>query len=132
MRLVILVLAMAGMVFSSGAQQKMTLQECLKTGIENNLGLKKADGEIRKGKLTISENRAKLLPQINMVASLNDNFDPPVSVTDGTAYGKKYNITKTLQYNSAAGVQLQMPLYNQMALTAMDLAKTVDRINALS
>ena len=132
MRLVILVLAMAGMVFSSGAQQKMTLQECLKTGIENNLGLKKADGEIRKGKLTISENRAKLLPQINMVVSLNDNFDPPVSVTDGTAYGKKYNITKTLQYNSAAGVQLQMPLYNQMALTAMDLAKTVDRINSLS
>ena len=123
---------MAGMVFNSSAQKQMTLQECLNIGIENNLGLKKADGEIRKGKLTISENRAKLLPQINMVASLNDNFDPPVSVTDGTPYGKKYNVTQTLQYNAAAGLQLQMPLYNQMALTAMDVAKTVDRINSLS
>ena len=55
-----------------------------------------------------------------------------MSVTDGTAYGKKYNVTKTLQYNAAAGVQLQMPLYNQMALTAMDLAKLVDHINELS
>ncbi|MGM9835941.1 MAG: TolC family protein [Muribaculaceae bacterium] len=132
MRIAIILLAAIGLCMPSQAQRKLTLQECLKIGIENNLSLKTAEGEIKKGKLTISENRSRLLPQINAVASFNDNFAPPVSVTDGTAYGKKYNVTKTLQYNAAAGVQLQMPLYNQMALTAMDLARLVDHINELS
>ena len=82
-----------------------------------------------KGKHNISENRARLLPQINIGAGLNDNFTPPVSVTDGSAYGKPYNVTKTLQYNSSASVQLQMPLYNQTALTAVDIAKTLAHEN---
>ena len=115
-----------------GAQEKLTLRQCLNIGIENNLSLKVAKGEIVKGKHNISENRARLLPQINFVASLNDNFDPPVSVTDGTAYGKTYNVTKTLQYNSSAALQLQMPLYSQTALTAVSIAKTLDQLNQLS
>ncbi|MGM9804561.1 MAG: TolC family protein [Muribaculaceae bacterium] len=132
MRLVLLVLAVVGLCVPSAAQTRLTLEECLKIGLSNNLMLKTAEGDVQKGKLTISENRAKLLPQINAVASFNDNFAPPVSVTDGTAYGKQYNVTKTLQYNAAAGLQLQMPLYNQMALTAVKVAKTVDRLNELS
>ncbi len=114
------------------AQEKLTLKQCLNIGIENNLSLKVAKGEIVKGKHNISENRARLLPQINFGASLNDNFDPPVSVTDGTAYGKTYNVTKTLQYNSSAALQLQMPLYSQTALTAVSIAKTLDQLNQLS
>lgn len=115
-----------------GAQEKLTLRQCLNIGIENNLSLKVAKGEIVKGKHNISENRARLLPQINFGASLNDNFNPPVSVTDGTAYGKTYNVTKTLQYNSSAALQLQMPLYSQTALTAVSIAKTLDQLNQLS
>ncbi|MGN0281310.1 MAG: TolC family protein [Prevotella sp.] len=115
-----------------GAQERLTLKQCLNIGIENNLSLKVAKGDIVKGKHNISENRAHLLPQINFGASFNDNFDPPVSVTDGTAYGKTYNVTKTLQYNSSAALQLQMPLYSQTALTAISIAKTLDQLNQLS
>ena len=122
----------ASMISSAGAQVTLTLKECIRIGIENNLSLKTSRNEIAKGKLSISENRAKLLPQINAVANLNDNFAPPVSVTDGKAYGKLYNVTKTLQYNAAAGVQLQMPLYSQMARTAVSISQTVDNINQLS
>ena len=76
--------------------------------------------------------RAKLLPQINAVAGFNDNFNPPVSVTDGSAYGNPYNVTKTLQYNASAGIQLQMPLYNQTVYTAVDIARTMNELNRLS
>ena len=110
----------------------MSLKECLTVGIENNLSLKSSRNQETKGKHNISENRARLLPQINFVAGFNDNFTPPVSVTDGTAYGKQYNVTKTLQYNSSASLQLQMPLYSQTALTAVEIAKTLDNINQLS
>ena len=117
---------------AGNAQEKLTLGQCLNIGIENNLSLKIAKGEIVKGKHNISENRSRLLPQINFSASLNDNFDPPVSVTDGTAYGKTYNVTKTLQYHSSAALALQLPLYSQTALTAISIAKTPDQLNQLS
>lgn len=114
------------------AQDVLTLEECLRLGIENNLSLESSRNEIRKGEHTLSENRAKLLPQINAVAGFNDNFNPPVSVTDGSAYGNPYNVTKTLQYNASAGIQLQMPLYNQTVYTTVDIARTMNELNRLS
>lgn len=114
------------------AQEMLTLSQCLQMALDNNLSLQKSRNEIAKGKYSISENQAKLLPQINAVAQLNDNFTPPVSVTDGSAYGKPYNVTKTLQYNASAGLQLQMPIYNQMVYTAIDIAKIADQLNKLS
>lgn len=114
------------------AEERLSLSQCLQMGIERNLSLKTYEGNVVKGKHAISENRAKLLPQINLGAGFNDNFDPAVSVTDGTAYGKLYNVTKTLQYNASASLQLQMPLYSQTALTAVDIAKTLDHLNTLS
>ena len=114
------------------AQDVLTLEECLRLGIENNLFLESSRNEIRKGEHTLSENRAKLLPQINAVAGFNDNFNPPVSVTDGSAYGNPYNVTKTLQYNASAGIQLQMPLYNQTVYMAVDIARTMNELNRLA
>ena len=82
------------------AQETLSLAQCLQMGIERNLNLKTYEGNVLKGKHNISENRSRLLPQINIGAALNDNFTPPVSVTNGRAYGKPYNVTKTLQYLS--------------------------------
>lgn len=132
MKKIILVSVLAAVFHGTRAQETLTLGQCLQMGIENNLSLKASRNEVLKGRHSLSENRAKLLPQINAVASLNDNFTPPVSVTDGSAYGNKYNVTKTLQYNASAGLQLQMPLYNQTVYTAIDIAKTVNRLNSLS
>ena len=114
------------------AQETMSLGRCLQMGIERNLNLKTYEGNVLKGKHNVSENRSRLLPQINIGAGLNDNFTPPVSVTDGRAYGKPYNVTKTLQYNSSASIQLQMPLYSQTALTALEISKTLEQLNTLS
>ena len=74
------------------AQRTLTLEECLRIGIENNLSLVGSRNELRKAKHLLSENRAKLLPQINAVAGFNDNFNPPVSVTDGSAYVTNFEI----------------------------------------
>lgn len=114
------------------AQEILTLPECLRMGIDKNLTLKSQRNEMRKSKYGISENRAKLLPQINAIANMSDNFEPPISVTDGSAYGNPYNVTHTLQYNASAGLQLQMPLYNQTVYTSVALARLMDEANTLS
>ena len=87
MKRLLLTFAVTCSLFPLKAQEVLTLEQCLKIGIENNLSLEARRNDIRKGKHTISENRAKLLPQITATASFNDNFNPPVSVTDGSAYG---------------------------------------------
>ncbi len=110
----------------------LALEDCLKIGIENNLSLQSKRKEIQKGRYGISENRARLLPQINGFANYNDNIDPPVSVTDGSAYGNPYNVTHTLQYSANAGLQLQMPLYNQTLYTSISIARTMDEMNRLT
>lgn len=119
-------------VASAGAQDTLTLEDCLKIGIENNLSLQSKRKEIQKGRYGISENRARLLPQINGFVNYNDNIDPPVSVTDGSAYGNPYNVTHTLQYSANAGLQLQMPLYNQTLYTSISIARTMDEMNRLT
>lgn len=73
-----------------------------------------------------------MLPQINGFVNYNDNIDPPVSVTDGSAYGNPYNVTHTLQYSANAGLQLQMPLYNQTLYTSISIARTMDEMNRLT
>lgn len=116
----------------AGGQTVLTLQECLRRGIENNLSLENKRNEIKKGQYAISENRARLLPQINGFANYTDNIDPPVSVTDGTAYGNPYNVTQTLRANASTGLQLQMPLYNQTLYATLKVARMADELNKLS
>ena len=87
----------------------LTLEDCLRIGIDNNLSLEGKRKEIQKSKYGVSENRSKLLPQINAIAGYNNNFDPPVSVTDGSSYGVPYNITKTLQHSANAGLEMHRP-----------------------
>lgn len=119
-------------LISGNAQEIITLEQCLQTGIENNLSLRSKRYDIAKGKQSLSENRAKLLPQINGFANFNDNMNPPVSVTDGSSYGNKYNVTQTLQYNASAGIQMQIPLYNQTLYTSISIARTMDELNLLT
>ena len=118
--------------FMASAQKVLTLEECLRQGIENNLGLQSKQNDMRKATYSVSENRALLLPQINAFANFNDNFDPPVSVTDGSSYGVPYNVTHTLQFSSNVGVQLNLPIYNQTLHTSLAITKLVKEMSALT
>lgn len=118
--------------------QEMTLQECIKTGIANNLLLANARIGIDKGRTGVSQNRSRLLPVINGIFQFTDYLKSPVNVTTGTLLGSDFSddptwqTIKSMQYNANAGIQLSMSLYNQTILAAIDVAKTVEKINSLS
>lgn len=122
----------------TGFGQEMTLQECIRTGIANNLSLANARIGINKGKTGVSQNRSRLLPVINGVFQFTDYLKSPVNVTTGTLLGNDFSeeptwqVIKSMQYNVNVGLQLSMPLYNQTIFAAIDVAKTVERINSLT
>lgn len=117
--------------------QEMTLRECIRTGITNSLQLANARIDIEKGRTTVSQNRSRLLPVINGIVQLTDYLKSPVNVTTGTLLGNDFPETPTwqtirsMQYNASAGIQLSMPLYDRTVITAIDVARTVERISSL-
>ena len=125
-------LSFLGCTLLVSAQKVLTLEECLRLGIENNLSLQSKQNDIRKATYSLSENRAMLLPQINAFANFNDNFEPPVSVTDGSSYGVPYNVTHTLQFSTNAGIQLNLPIYNQTLYTSLAITKLVKEMSMLT
>lgn len=116
----------------------MTLQECIKTGIAGNLSLANARIDVDKGWTGVSQNRSRLLPVINGIFQITDHLKNPVNVTTGTLLGSDFpedpawQTIKSMPYNANAGIQLSMPLYDQTILAAIDVAKTVEKINTLS
>ena len=64
MKFVVYLCLAFGAVTSLAAQETLTLSQCLQMAVDNNLSLQKSRNEMAKGKITISENQAKLLPQI--------------------------------------------------------------------
>lgn len=120
------------------AQNVKTLKECIALGIENNLTLDNGRIDVNKGNTGISQSRSRLLPMLDGVFQFTDYFKKPVNVTTGTLLGNDFpddptwQVIQSTQYNVNAGVQLSMPIYNQTVFAAIDVAKTVEKLNRLS
>lgn len=134
-----IIFLIAAIIFATTARsQEMSLKECIDVAIVNNLSVANARLEIDKGKNTVSQNRARLLPVISGVFQLTDYLINPVNVTTGTLLGNDFPANPTwqtirsTQYNANAGIQLAMPLYNQTIYAAIDVAKTVEAMSTLT
>lgn len=133
---IILMLLLAVAMTAHG--QTMSLKECISRGITNNLSLVNARIDMRKGHTGVSQNRARLLPMLDGAFQFTDYLKRPVNVTTGTLLGNDFpddptwQTIRSMQYNIAAGLQLNMPLYNQSIYAAIDVARTVEKISTLS
>ncbi len=132
----ILILFLAARMISGA--QTMTLKECVRQGIANNLSLANARIDVRKGHTAVSQNRSRLLPVINGVFQFTDYLKSPVNVTTGTLLGNDFpddptwQTIRSMQYNVNAGIQLTMPLYNAGIYASVDVAKTVESLSSIS
>lgn len=118
--------------------QPISLKECIRLGIANNLSLANARIGISKGRTGISQNRARLLPMINGGVQFTDYLKQPVNVTTGTLLGNEFpedatwQTIKSMQYKVSAGVQLNVPLYNAGIYAAINVAETIEQLSHLA
>lgn len=137
MRHRIIFTALLSFVLAANAQT-ISLADCIRQGIANNLSLENARTDIARARTGVSQNRARLLPVINGVFQLTDYLKQPVNVTTGTLLGNDFpddptwQTIRSMQYNAGAGVQLQMPLYAPEVYASVDVASTVERLSRLS
>lgn len=122
--------------FHCSAQDRiLTLKECIRIGLENNLVLKKTAQDVQKATLGVSESRARLLPVINGFGNFTNNVDRSTSVTDGSGMSALLGIdmpymeTRGLRYVTSGGIKLSMPLYHQTLYTSISIAEKISSLN---
>lgn len=124
--------------YCSSHARIMTLAECVSTAIDNNLSLRSARTGIEKGRTGVSQNRSRLLPVIQGVAQFTDYLQSPVNVTTGTLLDNDFpdaptwQRIKSMKYQSQAGILLNVPVYNAVIFSGIDVAKTMEGIARLS
>ncbi|MDR2836616.1 MAG: TolC family protein, partial [Bacteroidales bacterium] len=129
------------MIYLSSQNSVLTLKKAVIKGIERNITLKENEQEIHKYHSQQSESRTKLLPVIESFVNFQDNVERGVTITDGSNLSNLlYPITHTdipymqnrgLRFNTNAGIQLAMPLYNQSIFSAMKISDKLLEISLL-
>ena len=135
-KLKIIILTLAALCCSGAIAQNniLTLQECIRIGIDNNLSLKGQSQDVEKARLEYSESRARLLPVINGFGNFTNNINPGTSITDGSELGAMFGLdmpymtTQALRYNTSTGAQVSMPLYNQTLYTGISIVAKMEKL----
>lgn len=113
---------------------KLTLRECVQMAVKRNIQVQTTRIEYEKSDYKVNETRAALLPQINGNGSFQDNLKLPTTLIPGEFLGQPgTNVALQMgaNYSTNASVGINQVLYNQTALTALQLSKKMKGLSAL-
>jgi len=113
---------------------ELSLQKCVQTAVERNINVESARMDKEKSGYKISETRAALLPKINITGAFQDNLKLPTTVLPGVIFGKPGTSIAAQMgtvFNTNASIGINQVLYNQTALTAIQISKKMDGLNEL-
>ena len=102
----------------------LSLKECVQMAVKKNINVKTARIDKEKSEYKTDETRAALLPKVNFNGSFTDNILLPTTVLQGEFLNKpgtSIAVQMGVQYSSSAGLNISQVLYNQTALTALQL-----------
>ncbi len=115
--------------------KKLTLKDCVKLAVEQNINTRTARIENEKSKYKKEETRAALLPKLNMSAQFTDNVALPTTVLPGEFLGQPGTtvaVQMGSQFSTTASLSLSQVIYSQTALTALQLSKKSEQLTSLS
>lgn len=113
---------------------KLTLRECVQMAIKRNIQVQTTRIEYEKSDYKVNETRATLLPQIKGSGSFQDNLKLPTTLIPGEFLGHPgTNVALQMgaNYSTNASVGINQVLYNQTALTALQISKKMKGLSAL-
>lgn len=115
-------------------QMELSLEKCIKIAVDRNINTQTARIEQEKSEYKISENRAALLPKINASANFQDYFKLPTTLLPGEIVGlpgTKLPVEMGTTFNTSIAATLNIVLYNQTAITALQLSKKLADLSKL-
>lgn len=126
-----IILILLTMVFFSntlGAEppENLSLQKCLKVGIEKNSSVIKANFEKTRSDFKINEALSNGLPQIEGYVQTTDNLKKSVMVLPGEMLGSPGTVITMdygTQYSTNAGIKISQLIYSQTYFLSLSVTK---------
>jgi outer membrane protein TolC len=111
----------------------LSLQDCIHTAIEKNINTIKARLDEESSRQKVTEVRSNLLPQLSGSGRVLDNIQIPLTMVPGALFGRENDFALALgsHYNTSVALSLNQVLYNQTALTGLELSKTSVQLQRL-
>ena len=113
----------------------LSLRQCVQIAVEENINITTARIDKEKNQYKKAEAIAAVIPKINMGANFQDNLMLPTTMLPGEIIGKPGTtipVKMGSNFVTNASVSLNWILYNQTAITAIQLAKKLIELNDLS
>jgi len=117
------------------ATMSLSLRQCVQIAVEENINIKTARIDREKSQHKKAEAIAAIIPKINMGANFQDNLVIPTTMLPGEIIGMAGTtvpVQMGTQFNTSANTMVSWVLYNQTALTAIQLSEKVTRLKDLS
>ena len=132
----ILMLVSGQFLFSQeNTAMSLSLRQCVQIAVEENINIKTARIDTEKSQHKKAEAISAIIPKINVGANFQDNLVIPTTMLPGEIIGMPRTtvpVQMGTQFNTSANVTVSWALYNQTALTAIQLSEKVTRLKDLS
>ena len=129
------IILMSGSILNAQEQMRLSLRECVQTAVSENINIKTVRFEHEKSQYKKAEAISAIIPKINIGANFQDNITLPTTMLPGEiigAPGTTVPVKMGSNFNTNAAATLNWVLYNQTALTALQLSRKVVEISDLS
>lgn len=119
------------------AQAQMNLGDCIREALANNIDLHILHLDVGSADIGIRQQKSKRIPTVGGIFQLQGYIDRPSNVTNGTLLENDYpddptwQKVRSMRYNAAAVVQVNLPLLDLTIKAGTDVAETAKRIREL-
>jgi outer membrane protein len=114
-------------VRSQSYGQQLSLEECIRISLENNLDVKNSKLEVQSTEYKVSEAKSGLLPTVDVNGQYQYYFEVPAQLIPSSTFGGpagEYTAAKfSMPQTTSANVQATQTLYNQKVMVGLKAAK---------
>lgn len=126
---------MLSVISTALTAQTTSLEDCIKTALENNIQVKNSELDVRSTAYQIKEVKSALLPSINANASYLYYTELPAQYVSSSAFGggdgEYKKLTLNMPQTTSANIQVSTNLFNQAVLTGLQAARTAETASSM-
>ena len=122
-RILLILIAMGSAALFAQETKPLTLQECVKIALENNLRVKRGYYNLKTSEINLTQSKMAMLPSLNAGSSYGKNYGRALNPVDNDFINKNSN-TANLQGNSSVMLFNGLRIRNTINQNASDFNAT--------
>ena len=132
----VIILFIGGLLFAQETDTvSLSLHQCVQTAVEENINIRTARIDHENSRYKRAEAISAIVPKISVGVNFQDNISLPTTMVPGEIFGQSGTtvpVQMGAKFNTNANATVSWVLYNQTALTAIQLAQKMSELGDLN